>query len=168
MTNQKKTYELGLLKNVKSEPPVLIVPIGIPACGKTYLRPGYCFVLCKDDLRFSIYNKQSTFEPEFEDVIGNMEVELFKILLRENVNIFKDSTNVNRNHRYLFVSMAYRKGYMIKYWIFRNYKQAIKRNSERKRIVPVKDMKYFVKKMKSDFPDKSEIKKFKIEVQMID
>ena len=144
---------------------MLIVPIGIPACGKTHVRPNYCFVLCKDDLRFSIYNKRSTYEPEFENVIGNLEIELFKILLRENVNIYKDSTNLNRNHRYLFSSMAYRKGYMIKYWIFRNYAEAIKRNSERERIVP--DMKYFVKKMKSDFPDKIEINKFKIEVRMI-
>ena len=165
MTNQKKTYELELLKKVKSEPPVLIVPIGIPACGKTHLRPSYCFVLCKDDIRFSIYNKRSTYESKFENVIGNLELELFKILLRENVNIYKDSTNLNRNHRFLFSSMAYRKGYMIKYWIFRNYAEAIKRNLERKRIVP--DMKYFVKKMKSDFPDKTEINKFKIEVRMI-
>lgn len=166
MTNQKKTYELELLKKVVSEPPIYIVPIGIPACGKTYLRPSYCFVLCKDDLRFSIYNKQSTYESKFENVIGNLELEIFKILLRENVNIYKDSTNLNRNHRFLFSEMAYRKGYMIKYWIFRNYKQAIKRNSERKRIVP--DMKYFVKKMKSDYPERIEIKKFHIEVSFID
>jgi len=168
LTNQKKTYELGLLKNVISEPPILIVPIGIPACGKTHLRPSYCFILCKDDLRFSIYNLKSTYEPEFENIIGNMEVELFKILLRENVNIYKDCTNINRRHRYLFMSMAFRKGYMIEYWIFRNYKQAIKRNLERKRIVPVKDMKYFVKKMKDDYPDNTEIKKFKIKVRLID
>ena len=82
------------------------------------------------------------------------------------MNIYKDSTNLNRNHRFLFSEMAYRKGYIIKYWIFRNYKQAIMRNSQRERIVP--NMKYFVKKMKSDYPDKIEIKRFQIEVSFID
>lgn len=162
MINQKSESD----KNFRRRNPKLIMAIGLPASGKSKNRPDDCIILCKDDIRFSFYNRPKTelrFIPNFEPIIQRIEKTIFKILVDEKVNIYIDSTNYDYFHRRYYISHAFRRGYKIIYYLFSNLVKAEERNYIRlRKVVPKKSFDYI--KNKFEFPRPEEINDFKIEV----
>ena len=157
------------IERFKSEKPKLIVPIGLPGCGKTSHRKDDCVILCKDDLRFMLLNTSKTkndFETSLEHIVESSRRYMFFNLITERFNIDLDSTNLKLSDRLYYLQIAFAFGYEIHYIYFENVKQAINNNKNRERMVPMELIKEMITEM--EFPNNAEINRFKVKLENIE
>jgi len=124
----------------------IIIPVGLPASGKTSLRdeyirehPGTC-VVSPDDIRMRMLDYENTgacFDESIEKNVWNEALAIFDGCMKNGKDIYFDATNMNRWSRDKIIRRVDRSRYkIIAYYIDIDPYLAIVRNEKRKRKVP--------------------------------
>ena len=121
--------------------PKLIVPIGPAGCGKTVYGERYrkydMHYVSADSFRHLLYDYDNMFDPERENEVWKMVWAEFMIMVKTNLNIYLDNTNLTRMIRMPFIHVARSFGYRIEMIYFNTpIGKILKQNQSRKRKVP--------------------------------
>lgn len=133
------------LEALAGERPVLIVPVGLPGCGKTTfaknLIPKWNRAICRvsrDEFRAAalLHRPGVYYDPAIEDEIRAKAWGFYEYQLEHGISVFLDQTNLNREKRAKYIQPAIRKGY---YVIGAHFDYPIdyilKKNKEREAVV---------------------------------
>jgi predicted kinase len=123
----------------------LIIPVGLPGCGKSTFAANFGFsVVSSDAIRAQLgdVNDMSNNERVFETYHDRIE-KLFELGL-PGTTVYADATNLRDFARRKLLDIAYRVGAEQHVLLFTNTRQAVIRNAERDRNVPDDVMVRFV------------------------
>ena len=134
--NYKKTNRIDEMKK-------LLLPIGLPASGKTTLRKTsykHYSVVSPDEIRLEVLDFSNTgkrFDADKEEEVWKRVWIKYDRLLSEKADIFFDATNTTFKRRYQIVTRARKAGYFIKFFYIKVTLQSVLvRNARRKAFVP--------------------------------
>lgn len=145
---------------------ILIMPIGIPGCGKStfmrYLNEKYGIpVVSSDSVREQLYGDESI-QGDFNKVFSIVYKNVNDYLDKEEVCIL-DATNVTRKVRIKAIRNT-NPTQVIYILMDNNIHQALSRNSKRDRVVPKHVIIRMRKSYIRDFPNQEEMDKFNVKL----
>lgn len=120
--------------------PILIVPVGVAASGKTtwwHKQRNWSYNISADSMRYELYDYDNGFKKEYEDEVWASVWKKFIHLLKESDNIYLDNTNLTKFKRSPFINVARAFGYKIRIIFFDGtIIQILQQNMKRSRRVP--------------------------------
>jgi predicted kinase len=123
--------------------PNLLVPIGIPGCGKSSLATSLfpdAFVVSTDEIREELHPGVE-FDASRNSEVFDLYHDRIASHLTAGVSVYADATNLQGFARERLIDIADSSVYAeLHYIVFTNKDQAVRRNTERDRVVPPEAM----------------------------
>ena len=117
--------------------PELVIPVGIPASGKSTLSEKYWdhVPISPDQIRREVFGVE--YDKEVEAMVWEIAFELLECYTKARANVYFDATNISKWARAKLIKAVDRRTYnVVAHYLPCSIKTALKRNLGRSRRVP--------------------------------